>query len=87
MRFAVRVEVMPKQGISDPQGLTVERALPALGFQGIESVRVGKLIEFLIEAADEESATAMVEQASEKVLSNPVIEDYRFEVRALQETT
>ncbi len=48
MKFEVAVHVMPKEGISDPQGQTIERALPTQGFAGIEGVRVGKRIEFVI---------------------------------------
>lgn len=81
MRFAVAVRVMPKAGISDPQGQTIERALPAQGFPGISDVRVGKRIEFHIEARDEEEARRVIEDACHRFLANPVIEDYRFELR------
>ena len=53
MKFAVVVEVMLRPGIADPQGATVERALPALGFAGVEGVRVGKAIRFTVDAASE----------------------------------
>jgi phosphoribosylformylglycinamidine synthase PurS subunit len=84
MRFMVSVDVMPKKGISDPQGLTIERALPARGFEGITEVRVGKHIEFIVEAADERAASAVVVEACERLLSNPVIEDFRWSVKALE---
>jgi phosphoribosylformylglycinamidine synthase len=68
----VRVLIRPKQGILDPQGKAVERALPALGFDGVSEVRVGRLVE--LEAKDG------VELASlcEKLLANPLIEDYEI---------
>ena len=56
MTFAVLVEVRLREGIADPEGTTVERSLPALGFEGIDGVRVGKAIRFTVEADDEESA-------------------------------
>lgn len=84
MRFSVAVDIMPKEGISDPQGQTIERALPALGYEGIEEVRVGKRIEFVIDAPGENQATAIVRRACESFLSNPVIEDFRFELKTLE---
>jgi phosphoribosylformylglycinamidine synthase subunit PurS len=70
----VRVLIRPKQGILDPQGQAVERALPALGFEGVESVHVGRLVE--LEVAD----PANVERMCEELLANPLIEDYEIEV-------
>lgn len=84
MKFAVSIDVMPKAGISDPQGQTIERALPAIGYPGIEEVRVGKHIEFVIDAPDEAAAGEVVSRACERFLTNPVIEDFRFSLRVLQ---
>jgi phosphoribosylformylglycinamidine synthase len=75
MIFSVHVEVRLRPGIADPQGSTVERALPALGFPGVEGVRIGKSIRFTIEAGDEASARAEVEDLCRRFLTNPVIED------------
>ena len=75
MRFSVLVEVSLKEGIADPQGSTIERALPALGFDGVRGVRVGKALRFEVEAADESSARAEVEDMCARFLTNPVIED------------
>jgi phosphoribosylformylglycinamidine synthase PurS subunit len=75
MIFSVHVEVRLRPGIADPQGSTVERALPTLGFPGVEGVRIGKSIRFTIEAADEASARAEVEDLCRRFLTNPVIED------------
>lgn len=75
MRFAVLVEVSLRPGIADPQGATIERALPALGFGGIAGVRVGKAIRFEIDAADEAAARAEVEDMCARFLTNPVIEE------------
>jgi len=74
-RFAVLVEVSLRPGIADPQGATIERALPALGFQRISAVRAGKAFRFVLDAADEESARTEVDQLCRRLLTNPVIED------------
>ena len=78
------VDVMPKAGISDPQGQTIERALQRLGFEGIQHLRVGKRIEFHLEAGDEMGAEAEVRKACEGFLSNPIIEDFRFSIQAVE---
>ena len=75
MRLEVLVEVRLRPGIADPQGSTVERALPALGFHGIEAVHVGKAIRFSMEAPDEQAASGTVEELCKRFLTNPVIED------------
>jgi len=75
MIFSVHVEVRIKKGIADPQGSTIERALPKLGFDGVRDVRVGKSIRFSIDAADEATARAEAEDMCRRFLTNPVIED------------
>jgi phosphoribosylformylglycinamidine synthase PurS subunit len=65
-----RVLIRPKEGILDPQGQAVERALPALGFDGVENVRIGRLVE--LEVGD----TGRVHEMCERLLANPLIEDY-----------
>jgi len=65
-----RVLIRPKEGILDPQGQTVERALPALGFDGVSHVRVGRMVE--LEAAD----PGRIEEMCEQLLANPLVEDY-----------
>ena len=70
----VRILVRPKTGILDPQGETVKGALPALGFGGVKSVRVGRLIEMELESADE------VDAMCRRLLANPTIEEYEWEV-------
>ena len=68
-----RVLVRPKAGILDPQGIAVERALPALGFAGIGNVHVGRMIELDVE--DE----AQLDDLCRKLLANPLVEDYEIE--------
>jgi len=75
MQFSVQVEVRLREGIADPQGSTIERSLPTLGFDGICDVRVGKSIRFTIESTDESAARAEVDDMCARFLTNPVIED------------
>ena len=74
MIFAVTVEVVGLEGIADPAGRTIERALPALGFAGVADVRVGKLVRFRLEASDEAAARDEVQKMCDRLLANPVIE-------------
>jgi phosphoribosylformylglycinamidine synthase PurS subunit len=74
--YVARVSVMPKAGISDPQGQTIERALPALGFQGVSQVRMGKTITLSVDASSRADARAKVEAMCERLLANTVIESY-----------
>lgn len=76
MAFIANVNVMLKDGIADPQGQTIERALPALGFSGVADVRVGKRIRLAVDATDETEARERVRQMCDRLLSNPVIESY-----------
>lgn len=80
MGFKASVLVMLKEGIADPQGQTIQRALPALGFDGVSEVRVGKRIVLTVDASDAAEARARVEQMCEQLLANPVIESYEVEV-------
>jgi len=75
MRFPVLVEVRLRPGIADPEGATIQRALPALGFDGVQEVRVGKAIRFNVEAVDEAAARRQVDELCRRLLANPVIED------------
>jgi phosphoribosylformylglycinamidine synthase len=69
-----RVLIRPKAGILDPQGQAVERALPALGFEGVSNVHVGRMIE--LDAADPSAVAEMCE----RLLANPLIEDYEVQL-------
>jgi phosphoribosylformylglycinamidine synthase len=69
-----RVLIRPKAGILDPQGVAVERALPALGFSGVANVHVGRLVELDLE--DPKQLAAMCE----KLLANPLVEDYEVQL-------
>ncbi len=71
-RVRVQVLVRPKAGILDPQGIAVERALPALGFQGVSKVHVGRLIELDVDDPGQ------LDDMCRKLLANPLIEDYEI---------
>jgi phosphoribosylformylglycinamidine synthase PurS subunit len=80
MRYEARVEVTHLPGVLDPQGATVERALPALGYDNVSEVRIGKAIRLVVEAEDVEAARAQVVEMCERLLANPVIEAYEVEI-------
>ncbi|HZA40291.1 MAG TPA: phosphoribosylformylglycinamidine synthase subunit PurS [Actinomycetota bacterium] len=81
MTYSARVDVMLKNGIADPQGQTIERALPALGYEGVGDVRVGKLIELTLDAPDADEARRRVLEMCGKLLANPVIESFEVTIR------
>lgn len=86
MRYRVIVEVHHKEGVADPQGATIERALPTLGFAGVSGVQVGKLIRFTIDAAGEAAARSEVDDLVQRFLTNPVIEDATARIEELSAT-
>jgi phosphoribosylformylglycinamidine synthase PurS subunit len=75
VNYSVIVEVTLRKGIADPEGATIERALPALGFTGVSNVHAGKSFRFTVEAPDEAAALAKANALGERLLSNPVIEN------------
>ncbi|MGH9048882.1 MAG: phosphoribosylformylglycinamidine synthase subunit PurS [Acidimicrobiia bacterium] len=85
-RFEARVDITHLPGILDPQGATVERALPALGYDNVSEVRVGKSIRLVVEASDEAVARAQVDEMCRRLLANPVIEGYEIELSELSRT-
>jgi phosphoribosylformylglycinamidine synthase subunit PurS len=76
--YLFEVLVSLKPGLSDPQGKAVEGSLPALGWTNVSDVKVGKHIRLTVDAADEATARAQAAEMAERLLSNPVIEDYRI---------
>lgn len=78
MRYTVQVKVMPLKELLDPQGKAVISGLSNLGLTGVEDVRVGKNITLQIEAPDAAAARALAEEASRKLLSNPVMEYFEL---------
>jgi phosphoribosylformylglycinamidine synthase len=82
MPYKVHVRIVPRAGLLDPQGQAVEHALTALGFAEASEVRIGKAIELAIEADSAADARARAEAMCERLLANPVTEDFQVEVEA-----
>lgn len=80
MTWRVHVRIIPRPGLLDPQGQAVEHALGALGFTGVGGVRIGKAIELEVEAISSQEAEAAVRLMCDKLLANPVTENYEIEV-------
>jgi len=80
MKYSVQVHVMPLKELLDPQGKAVLGGLKNLGLGSVEDVRVGKHISLQVEAASEEEAKSIAEEASKKLLANPVMEYYEIEI-------
>jgi phosphoribosylformylglycinamidine synthase len=74
-----KIIITPKKAVLDPQGQTVRSALEHMGYQGVGEVHVGKYLEIELDG-DRETVRRQVEEACHRFLSNPVIEDYRFEL-------
>ncbi len=84
--YLARVYVTLKTTVNDPQGLTIRGALHSLGFADVESVRAGKYLEVRIDAGDRKMAEKQLTEMCRKLLANPVIEDYRFELEEQAKT-
>lgn len=80
MKLKAQIHITLKPSVSDPQGLTVAGGLKQLGFNSVDSVRVGKFIEIEVEAQSREKAENDFNEMCEKLLANPVIEDYKFSI-------
>jgi phosphoribosylformylglycinamidine synthase len=78
--YLARVDVTLKPTVNDPQGNTIRDALHSLGFDSVGSVRAGKYMEIKVAAATKKNAEEQVTEMCKKLLANPVIEDFRFEV-------
>ncbi|HZG74204.1 MAG TPA: phosphoribosylformylglycinamidine synthase subunit PurS [Chondromyces sp.] len=76
--YKVKVYVTLRESVLDPQGKAVQQSLDSLGYKGVQEVRIGKYMELTIEQT--ENVEAQVREMCEKLLSNPVIEDYRYEI-------
>ena len=78
--FLARVFITPKPTVNDPQGRTIHNALLDMGYGSVSSVRAGKYMEVRVEDEDESEAAAHVEDMCDRLLANPVIEEYRYEL-------
>ncbi len=84
-QYQVSVLVKRRKSILDPEGKAIEHALHSLEFTSCNGIRVGKLIEFVVNAPDEHSAKDIIETASLKLLSNPIMEDYTYTIANMNE--
>lgn len=82
MSFRVHVRVIPRPGLLDPQGQAVEHALDALGFPGVRDVRIGRAIELSVDSASRADAEQAARQMCERLLANPVTEDFVVEIES-----
>ena len=78
--YKARILITLRKTILDPQGKAVEHSLKSLGYGNIVDTRIGKYVELKIDASDESSAKSVAEEACKKLLANPVMEDYSFEI-------
>jgi phosphoribosylformylglycinamidine synthase len=85
MRFAVRIDVSHLPGVLDPQGATVGRALPALGYDNVSEVSIAKTIRLVVDAPSAVAAEAQVDEMCRRLLANPVIERYAITLDELAE--
>jgi phosphoribosylformylglycinamidine synthase subunit PurS len=74
VKFDARVEVLPREGIADPEGATIERALPALGFTAVRAVRAGRSFRLSLDADDVAHARVLAQSVADRLLANPVLE-------------
>lgn len=83
MTYLARVDITLKAAVNDPQGNTILGALHSLGFSEVGTVRAGKYMEIRLDAADKAKAEKQVTEMCKKLLANPVIEDFRFEIEVV----
>ncbi|RMF25443.1 MAG: phosphoribosylformylglycinamidine synthase subunit PurS [Bacteroidetes bacterium] len=81
MKFIASIDIMPHKELLDPQGKTIAHSMKNLHLDGVQDVRMGKHIEMVVEAENQEAAHQIVDEACRKLLANLIMETYRFEVR------
>ena len=81
--FQAKIVVTLRKSILDPQGKAVEHGIHSLGYRNVEDVRIGKFIELHVDAATKEEAERVAKEACQKLLANPVMEDFSYEVTSL----
>jgi len=84
VKFEVTVEISRREGILDPEGTEIERVVPALGYTNVTGVRMGRTMRLVVDAVDEAAASDQVDEMCRRLLANPVIEDYRISLSALE---
>lgn len=84
INYSAKIKIMLKKGILDVQGKTVENALNSMEFENIHNVRIGKYVELIVNAPNETEARNIVDQASSKLIANPIIEDYEITLNEIK---
>lgn len=84
MKFQAEIDIMPLKALLDPQGKAVTQSMHNIGYSSVKNVRIGKHISLEIEADDETQASDKVEEASIKILSNPIMESFTFTLKKLE---
>jgi phosphoribosylformylglycinamidine synthase len=83
--FKAKIKITLRRSILDPQGKAVEHAIQSLGYKDVKDTRIGKYIELLIDSEDRQKAEKAAEEICNKLLANPVMEDYEFELAEMEE--
>jgi phosphoribosylformylglycinamidine synthase PurS subunit len=81
--YLSRIKITLRKSILDPQGKAVEHSIQSLGYKNVKDTRIGKYIELKLDAASEDDAKKVTEEVCKKLLANPVIEDYEYEIMSL----
>lgn len=84
INYSAKIKIMLKKGILDVQGKAVENALNSMEFEKIHNVRIGKYVELIVNAPNETEARIIVDQASSKLIANPIIEDYEITLNEIK---
>lgn len=83
--YLAKIKVVLKQSILDPQGQTILHALENLGYNSVKELRVGKYIELKLDVDDDETANKLISEICNKLLSNPVMENYSFDIQKINQ--
>ena len=83
-KYHSRIYVTLRPSVLDPAGTAVESGLHQLGYEGVEKVRIGKYIELILQASDQDNAKQQLDQMCDQLLANPVIENYCFELTPIE---
>ncbi|HRS01163.1 MAG TPA: phosphoribosylformylglycinamidine synthase subunit PurS [Bacteroidota bacterium] len=83
-KYQVSIKIMLKRGILDVQGKTVENSLHSIGFESMQNVRIGKYVQLEIQAESIEQANELVKSACDKLIANPIIEDYDIQIEEVK---
>jgi len=83
--FNAKIYISLKEGVSDPQGVTIKHALDSLGYKGVKKVKTGKYLQVELEIDDKEKVKEEIEDMCKKILVNPVIENYTYKIEEIKE--